>query len=167
MGQIANNYAKVLYEMGISKEVIGEARQIFSKTPQLTEVFVNPTISKKKKHSIIEKVFPKEMHKFFKVLCDYGNFDLIEEIFSEYEKYYDEKNGILKARLTYVTAPDDRRLGEIKTLLMNKYHKKSVEITLNEDQSILGGFIVEAQNCETDWSLRGRLQRLQQGFVRR
>ena len=50
---------------------------------------------------------------------------------------------------------------------MDKHHKKQVELSLVEDPSIIGGFIIEAENFETDWSIRGRLNQLQQSLVRR
>lgn len=167
MTQIAINYAKVLYELNVSKIVIEEAQAIFKASPELKEALVNPVVSKKKKHDIIEKIFPDEIRNFFKVLCDYQSIEVIDEIFVAYKNIYNEKNGILEAKLTYVTEPDEVQLDKIKKLLMNKYNKKQIEISMSEDPDIIGGFILETENVETDWSTRGRLNQLQQRLVRR
>lgn len=167
MIQTAINYAKVLYELEISKDLLEETKDIFKTAPELMVVLANPIIPKKNKHNIIEKTLPKEVHSFFKVLCDYSSIDLLDEIFAAYKKVYNEKNDILEVSLTYVTAPNEKQLDGIKELLMKKYHKEKIELSLIEDPAILGGFIIKTQNCETDWSIRGRLEQLQQRLVRR
>lgn len=167
MTQTAINYAKVLYELGISKTVVEESERIMSSVPELKGALTNPTVSKQNKHNIIEKVFPVEMHHFFKVLSDYQSIDETDNIFAEYKKYYNEKNGILEARLSYVTAPGTEQLEGIRTFLRNKYHKKQVDLILIEDTAILGGFIIQVENQVTDWSIRGRFNQLQQKLVRR
>lgn len=167
MTQIVINYARVLYELKISKKVINESQEILSCEPKLKDTLISPVVSNQKKHNIIEKVFPKEMHNFFKVLCDYQSMEVIDEIFVAYKDYYNEQNSILEAKLTYVTAPDQEQLDGIKTYLMDKHHKKQVELSLVEDPSIIGGFVIQAQNYETDRSIKGRLDQMQQRLVRR
>ena len=167
MTQIAINYAKVLYELGISKKVIYDAQDILSSTPELKEALASPIVSTQKKHNIIERVFPQELHNFFKILCDYQSMEVIDQIFVAYKNYYNEQNSILEAKLIYVTAPNEEQLNNMKEFLMNKHHKKQVELSLVEDPSLIGGFIIEAENFETDWSIKGRLNQLQQRLVRR
>lgn len=167
MTQIAINYAKVLFELEIPREIILETQDILDTVPELKNNLISPVVSNKKKYSIIEKVFPKEIHNFFKVLCDYQSIEVIDEIFVAYKKYYNERNSILEAKLTYVTQPNKEELEDIKVALMKKYQKKQVELSMVCDPSLIGGFIIEAENRETDWSLKGRLDNLRQKLVRR
>jgi len=167
MTQTAINYAKVLYELNISKKIIEDSQEIISSVPELKATLISPVVSNLKKHNIIEKVFPKEMHNFFMVLCDYQSMEVIDQIFVAYKKYYNEQNSILEAKLIYVTVPSEEQIDEIKKILMNKHHKNQIELSLVEDPSIIGGFIIEAENYETDWSIRGRLNQMQQSLVRR
>ena len=167
MTQIAINYAKVLYELEISKKVIYDVQDILSSTPELKDALASPIVSKQEKHNIIEKVFPKEMQNFFMVLCDYQSMEVIDQIFVAYKNYYNEENGILEAKLIYVTVPNEEQLSKIKEILMKKHHKNQVELSLVEDPSIIGGFIIKTDNFETDWSIRGRLNQLQRRLVRR
>ena len=167
MTQTAINYAKVLYELKISKKIIDDSQEILSLVPELKENLISPVVSNQKKHNIIERVFPKEMQNFFMVLCDYQSMEIIDQIFVAYKNYYNEKNSILEAKLIYVTVPNEEQLNTIKKILMSKHHKNQVELSLVEDPNIIGGFIIEAENFETDWSIRGRLNQLQQSLVRR
>jgi len=167
MTQTAINYAKVLYELKISKNIIDDSQEILSLVPELKENLISPVVSNQKKHNIIERVFPKEMQNFFMVLCDYQSMEIIDQIFVAYKNYYNDQNSILEAKLIYVTVPNEEQINTIKDLLMSKHHKNQVELSLVEDPSIIGGFIIEAENFETDWSIRGRLNQLQQSLVRR
>jgi len=167
MTQTAINYAKVLYELKISKKIIDDSQEILSLVPELKENLISPVVSNQKKHNIIERVFPKEMQNFFMVLCDYQSMEIIDQIFVAYKNYYNDQNSILEAKLIYVTVPNEEQINTIKDLLMSKHHKNQVELSLVEDPSIIGGFIIEAENFETDWSIRGRLNQLQQSLVRR
>jgi len=167
MTQTAINYAKVLYELKISKKIIDDSQEILSLVPELKENLISPVVSNQKKHNIIERVFPKEMQNFFMVLCDYQSMEIIDQIFVAYKNYYNDQNSILEAKLIYVTVPNEEQINTIKELLMSKHHKNQVELSLVEDPSIIGGFIIEAENFETDWSIRGRLNQLQQSLVRR
>ena len=64
MTQTAINYAKVLYELGIDKTIIEETEEAFKKVPKLRTSLMSPIIPIQVKHSIIEKVFQKEIKKF-------------------------------------------------------------------------------------------------------
>ena len=160
MTQTAINYAKVLYELGIDKTIIEETEEAFKKVPKLRTSLMSPIIPIQVKHSIIEKVFQKEIKNFLKILCDYHSVEVIEDIFSAYKEYYNEQNGILPAVLTYVACPSEQQLEQMKTFLCKKDHVKEVEWQLEQDDKLLGGFILHVKDYEYDWSLRGRMNQL-------
>lgn len=160
MTQTAINYAKVLYELGIDQSVIEETKEIFEKVPKLKTSLMSPIVPIQVKHSIIEKIFPKEMRNFWKVLCDYESVGAIEDIFSAYEAYYNEQHGILAATLTYVDSPNKQQLEQMGAFLCKKYHAKEVKWKLMQDDKLLGGFILHVKDYEYDWSLRGRMNQL-------
>ena len=95
MTQTANNYGEVLFELGIKKDTVEESKRIFSLTEQLHRTLESPIISKNEKYSIIEKVFPKEIENFLKVVCDHEKMSYIDEIIEAYYKKYNEANNIL------------------------------------------------------------------------
>ena len=74
----ALRYAKVLNELGISKEAVLEAGNIFEKSQELKAALVNPVITKETKHNIIDKVFSEEMRTFLKVVCDHEKMTIAE-----------------------------------------------------------------------------------------
>lgn len=69
-----------------------------------------------------------------------------------------------KAELRYVVPPTDEQLSRIRDFLRKKYNADELELVLQEDKNLLGGFVIRIGNEEYDWSMRGRLQQMQQGL---
>ena len=66
MTQTANNYGTVLFELGITKEIVEKTKEIFELTSELPRVLNCPVVSRKEKHRMIERFFPQEIHHFLK-----------------------------------------------------------------------------------------------------
>ena len=167
MVQTNISYIKVLYELGISLDSVHEAQRILSENPQVQEVLENPVISRDAKDRVISRIFPKEIENFIKVAKNHGKTSLLPEIFEGYEEYRKKCEEILTARLIYVTKPTQRQAEDIKQFLCSRYGKKQVELEMIQDTSLLGGFILQADDHEYDWSLRARYQRLGEKLLRR
>lgn len=155
-------YAKVLYELHISREAIQKSEDIFAEIPQLRDVFVNPTIREEEKFKVIDQVFPEEIRNFLKVACRHRRMDLIGDIFKAYYKYSDKQNRILNAVLTCAKPPSEVQIERMKAFLCKKYNAVKAYIEIRQDEALLGGFVLRVGNDEYDWSLQGRLNRLEQ-----
>ena len=82
----ALRYAEVLYQLKVPEEAIGETKRLWEVSEELPEVLSNPAVSKEQKHGIIDRIFPKEMRSFLKVLVDHEKAGILEEIFQGYEE---------------------------------------------------------------------------------
>ena len=153
MTQTASNYGTVLFELGVKKE-------IFSLTEELPKMLQSPIVSKDAKHRLIEDIFPEEIRNFLKVVSDHQEMDLMDDIFVAYKKTYDENHGILCAEMSYVMEPDAKQVEQMKAYLANKYGKQTVELSMVEDKSLIGGFVLRVGDKE-DYSMKGRLDRLE------
>lgn len=91
MTQTANNYATVLLELGVTRRAVDETKEILSLTQDLPKSLKSPVVSKQDKHKLIDRIFPESMKNFLKVVCDYGEADLLEEIFAAYDVVEAEK----------------------------------------------------------------------------
>jgi len=167
MTQAAINYGQVLYELSIPEEAVEEAALILKTVPQLKEALCSPVTGKNSRRRIIDRVFPAEIRNFLKVLADHQSMDLAEDIFKAWQARVCEQKGILEASLFYVTEPEEEQLREIKAMLCKKYGKKDVRLSLIQDLSLIGGFILRVGDVETDWSLKGRFKQLEQKIMRR
>ena len=162
MTQETLNYAEQLQKQNIPKEVIFQTEDIFQTVPQLKSDLENPAIALTKKHAIIEKIFPSQIRDFLKVLCDNKCMDSWSEIQKAYKEQAPEKKGSLRVVLSYVTAPTEEQLHSIKDFVQKKFNCQDIAIEMEEDKSLVGGFVIKAGNQEYDWSTKGRLKQLEE-----
>ncbi|WP_419196112.1 F0F1 ATP synthase subunit alpha [Caproiciproducens galactitolivorans] len=158
----------MLVNLLVPKEVVRQTADIFTALPQIEADLSNPVVPVEKKHTVIEKVFPKEIRDFLKLLCDNQTFSHFGEIFDTYKDLTRENRDVFSVVITYVTAPDDGQLQKIKEFLAKKYDTDpdQMEIALKEDPELLGGFIIRAGNQEFDWSMRGRLRQMKEQMAK-
>lgn len=163
----AVNYAKTLYDLSVSREVIQNTKEIFREVPELVQSLENPLVPFETKAKVIDRVIPEEMRNFVKVTCRHHRTDLLEEIFEDYEELCRQHEKTIHASLRYVTAPKDAQLDGIKAFLCREFEAQKAEIEMIEDKSLIGGFVLLAGGREYDWSLRGRYRKLEQKLTRR
>lgn len=155
-------YAKVLFELGIAGDVIENARTIVQETPELQGVLGNPVVEKERKHKIIDRVFPKEIRSFMKVVTDYGKIDHINEIFLAYEENKNKMAGIVTVKLTYVTPPTDQQQKGMEQFICKEFSAAGVIWERQERPELIGGFKLYVNGREYDYSVQGRMNRLEQ-----
>lgn len=167
MTQTTRNYGRVLYDLGVPKEAVAKVREIVDGCEELAEALSSPAVPVKSKLNIIDKVFqgediPKIFVNFLKQVCENHRMKDILDILDSYTVFYNEDNGIVAAEFYYVTMPDERQTANIKKYLCREYHAKEAEIIFKKDESLKGGFLINVNNTEFDYSMRGRLNHLKQ-----
>ena len=149
-------YAKQLFRMRVPKSVIEETSRIFEVLPETAGQLSDATIPLEKRMSIIDSIFPTEVRDTLKVLCNDGLLSAWGEVAEEYEKISNEESTKLKVHLRYVTKPEGEQLKRIREFVYNKYHSRNIEVVLEEDESLGGGFVLEVGHDQYDWSTKGR-----------
>ena len=146
MTQKAINYGIVLYQLGISQDMVEEIKALVDENLELADALASPVVEHAEKRKVIDRVFDrfgsKELVNFMKTLCDNDGFDMINDIFDEYEKYAREQQDILSATLYYVTPPTDKQKAGIEDFLMKEYGSKAVQLSMVEKKE------VSAQNAK-------------------
>ena len=158
----ALEYAKRLRELNIPGDIVGQTGDIFKAVPQVKLDFESPAVALSAKHNVIEKVFPLQIRDFLKVLCDNGDIYLWDDICTAYRELSPEKKGEFVVTLSYVTAPTEEQLQNIRDFVQKKYHRDDMVFETKEDPALGGGFIIRAGNEVYDWSTNGRMK---QGII--
>ncbi|RDU24826.1 F0F1 ATP synthase subunit alpha [Anaerosacchariphilus polymeriproducens] len=156
------DYAKTLYGLSVPKEMIQQTIDILEAVPQIKENFINNDIPIEKKHNIIDKVFPKNMRDYLKILCDNQNMDIFDDIIKVYEGMKEKDSSKLIATIYYTVYPNIEQINKVKEFLCKKFQKESIEMKFIEDKSLIGGFKIRIGNQEYDWSMIGRLKSMEQ-----
>lgn len=163
----ARSYGVVLYELAIPQQMIEGMAKVFRENGELWKVLESPVVPAKKKHAILEKIFTEPEYSkllvhFLDKACDAGCISEIGDIYHAWKAYAMEQEGILNARLYYVTEPDREQLTQMKQFLCRTYQKKEARMEQIHMPELIGGFILKTGDIEYDYSLRGRLKRLGQ-----
>ncbi|MBR1864957.1 MAG: F0F1 ATP synthase subunit alpha [Lachnospiraceae bacterium] len=167
MTQAALNYASDLYKGETPKEYLIQVKDILDIVPQIRLEFEDPTVPLEKKHVVIERVFPKEIRNFLKVLCDNGDFRLFDEIIPALAQMGEEPAAKEEhAKLIYVTPPTEEQLDGIRRFLIKEFNNSDIELECEEDASIKSGFILRVGTKEYDWSEKGRIEQLEKKIAK-
>ena len=158
MLQKVSDYAQQLYKMHVPNSEIEETSRIFEVLPETASQLSDPTVPLENRLAIIDSIFPTEVRDILKVLCQNGLLSSWMDIADEYRRVSEEESTKLSVRLRYVTKPEEEQLKRIRTFVFNKYHTRNIEMRLEEDASLGGGFILEVGNDQYDWSTKGRRQ---------
>lgn len=167
MKQVVTSYAKVLLTMENVSEMVEEAQKTFQNCPELVDALSNPTISEKEKFAVIDRLFPKEIRSYLKVVCRNDEMDSIIDIFSEYHTLQRLQKQCVHAVLEYVTPLTETQLSAMKKMICVKTGKPEVELELQENPDLHGGFVLHIGDEVYDRSLRGIIRNMRKSLIRR
>ena len=157
MTQTADRYGKVLYDLRVPAEDVEQMKAALCAAPQLVKILNDPTLTKEVKHEIIETIFPKSLHNFLKTVSDRRRCDQIDDMLKSYRA----------ATLYCVHEPDENQKAQMEQFVRRTYGVNGVEMTVEQQPDLIGGFVLRVGDREFDWSLRGRVRQLQQRLIRR
>ena len=163
----AIRYAKAIIEVATSKNVAKEVSNdmflvatTINDNLELDTFIQNPTIKVEVKENALLEVFANtnEVTKsLFHLLFENKRFEILGAIASEYNKLFDEENGIEVAKVTTAIAMDADLEAKVKAKIAT-FSDKKVTIENVVDASIIGGFILKIGDKQYNASVANRLQ---------
>jgi F-type H+-transporting ATPase subunit delta len=167
ISQRALNYAKILYSMKLPAVTINESKDLLLEHNELMDILESPVVKKQERDAVIDRLFQNEISSFVKVLCENEAVGLFAQISEAYDELEREQMNTLRARLIYVKKPGEEELSQIKNMLCDKYKKSEVYLELEEDASLIGGYILSVGDTVFDKSIKGALSEMQKALNRR
>ncbi|GAA3761706.1 ATP synthase F1 subunit delta [Flavobacterium ginsengiterrae] len=163
----AIRYAKAILDLanskGVAEAVNNDMKSIASAIENNTELstFIqNPTTTVEVKESALLEVFANVngvTKGLFHLLFENKRFEILDAIAVEYNKLFDESNGVEVAKVT-TAIPMDAAL-EAKVLAkVATLSDKKITIENIVDPSIIGGFILRIGDNQYNASVANRLQ---------
>ena len=163
----AIRYAKAILDMANSKSTANEVSQDMTLIAttikgnlELNTFIQNPTIKVEVKESALLEVFASVNNVtkgLFHLLLENKRFEILEAIAVEYNKLFDEANGIEVAKVTTAIAITP----ELEAKVLDKikeFSNKKVTIENIVDASIIGGFILRIGDKQYNASVANRLK---------
>ena len=163
----AIRYAKAILDLATSKNVAKEVSNdmfliatTINGNMELDSFIQNPTIKVEAKENALLEVFANtnEVTKsLFHLLFENKRFEILGAIASEYNKLFDEMNGVQVAKVTTAIPMDADLEAKVKAKIAT-FSDKKVTIQNTVDASIIGGFILRIGDKQYNASVANRLQ---------
>ena len=109
MTQTTMDYASELVKTPDAKDYIGDVYDILEAVPAVRAELEDQNIALETKHVVIDRIFPKNIRSFLKLLCDNHDFHLFDEIRDAFLDMLKKPQATDEvAELIYVTEPTGR-----------------------------------------------------------
>ncbi|NOY86708.1 MAG: ATP synthase F1 subunit delta [Deltaproteobacteria bacterium] len=172
IGQVlARRYARAIMDLATEKGLVGEIGEdlkniasLFTTSPDLENVFSDPTVphaaKEKVLNSIFEKINVRELAgRFVSVLLEKNRIDGIGEIAEAYQHLYDLEENRIRARVVVAAPLGDRDTKRVHDAL-SKLSGKEIVLQVEVDESIVGGMVAYVGGRVYDGSISNQLQQI-------
>lgn len=175
---VARRYATALADVAIERR---EERQIqteldhwaamIESSPQLKEVFANPTIVHDHKRNVLEDLIARMRVKdttasFLRVLLKNQRLAQLREIAARYGQVLDERSGVLAGSVT-TARPIPEELKKTLHETLSAATGCTVRLSFDTDEKIIGGMVARIGSTVFDGSVQSHLERLAEGLAGR
>ncbi len=173
MSRAAIRYAKAILDIaqtsGKADAVNNDMKSIVnavSESADLKDFLTSPIIKIEVKKSALSEIFSNvqnETNSLFHLLFENKRFEILEAIAIQYNKLFDESNGIEVAKVT-TAFPITVEL-ETKVLAkIAEFSNKKITIQNIVDPTIIGGFILRVGDQQYNASVANKLSELKREF---
>ena len=151
-------------ERTIQDELISWERMI-SSNPELREAFANPTVPYEQKRGVLNELIAKTKvdsitANFLQILLKNQRLTALSEINSRLATVLDDRAGAVAAHVTTATPVNE----ETKRILSEKlsgFTGKSVRLSFDVDDSLIGGIVTRVGSTVYDGSIRTQLDQME------
>src|SRR5687767_10101180 len=168
MGAAANRYARALIDSLYPDHAEAGLQQlqtfsaVLKEHPDARRIFENPTFSAESRRKVLQEIgsklkFEKRVSNFINLLVERSRLDILEEIIIAYQRFLDERMGIVRAVVTTAQPLDAAQQKELHARL-EKVTGKQVLMEVALDPSLIGGVVAQVGSTIYDGSIRQQLQ---------
>jgi F-type H+-transporting ATPase subunit delta len=169
-GTISKRYAKAIFQYALGRgeeECLHTEMKMlseqFTALPLLGKVLEDPTIPSAEKVNVLITAAGKTPSAAYQqavhLVIKNGRGHYMQHIAWVYDKVFREEKNRTVIKLT-TTEPADIKMQKALINLIVKDKDKQVDFAAKIDENIIGGFILEVEDCRLDASVKNQLNRL-------
>tara|TARA_B100000674_G_C37777088_1_gene885381 strand:- start:49 stop:561 length:513 start_codon:yes stop_codon:yes gene_type:complete len=160
---IARPYAQAIYDHSEGWEVDLEQLERALETPAVQQLIDSPKLAYKEKTDVFLSLFEGEIESktsnFVRVLGESKRISLIPHISKEYKKLLSGTKGSSEVYITSAFELSEEQVDKITESLKGRYGD-SLTVEQVIDKSLIGGFSIKCGDEVTDYSVKGKLEKL-------
>jgi F-type H+-transporting ATPase subunit delta len=175
MSVAANRYARALIDaLPPAKaeegyEQLVNLNGLLDREVEARKLFENPTVSVERRKLLLKKIadelgFSAHVRNFIDLLIERNRLPLLQEIIRAYQKFLDERLGIVRASVTAAQPLDDGQRREL-TAKLEKATGKRIRMDVSIDRNLLGGVVARVGSTIYDGSLLQQLNSVRERLV--
>ncbi|GAB4238235.1 MAG: F0F1 ATP synthase subunit delta [Acidobacteriota bacterium] len=169
-------YAQALGEVAVESrletevlEQLQQFQQLVAEHRELRETLASPAYPLQVKREIIGKVADAlRLHdivrNFLLLLEERGRLRQLPEIVAAYQRFLDDRRGIVQVEATLPNALDEQGLKGLEERL-KRVLARPVRLHVRVDESLIGGIVVQIGSTVFDGSVRAALRRVRERLV--
>lgn len=172
---IARPYAHAAFDYARKKQQLSawkaflESASSIARDPAVINVMANPAVSTEKLYSLfhdsLAPLLDTERNNFLLLLAQHKRFVALPDITELFNAYYAAQEKLSSVRIvTAIDIPEKFREKLIQALSKRTHHDVTLHCDINP--SIIGGAIIHIGDKVIDGSIRGKLTRLLESFLR-
>ena len=160
---IARPYAQAIYDHSEGWEVDLEQLELALNTPEVQMLIDSPKLAYKEKTEVFLSLFEGQIESktsnLVKVLGESKRISLIPHISKEYRKLLSGAKSSSEVVITSAFELSAEQLGKVTDSLKGRYGD-SLTVEQVIDNSLIGGFSIKCGDEVTDYSIKGKLEKL-------
>jgi len=170
---VARRYATALADVVLESNEASEVQRelaawenIIQASPELQEVFRNPTIALDQKRALLKKLSERARPRqttvnFLKVLLQNQRLTELSEINRKFAEVLDERAGMIAAKVTTARPVPEDFQQQLHTKLSSLTQKK-VRIDFATDPDLIGGLVTRIGSTVYDGSVKNQLEQIKE-----
>ena len=181
MASVVGTYARAFADVVMTTKnqldparVLGELHSIealLKESDQLRRVFENPSIPGDRKRAVLDAITARlrttrQVRNFIAVLTDHRRLPLFSEILKQVEQELNDRQGFAEAQVSTARQLSDPEKQMLEAEI-TKMTGKKVRARYEQDDSLLGGAVVQVGSTIYDGSVKGQLEKIREQLVGR
>lgn len=174
---IAKTYGDALFELALEEnkldaiaEDVAVVTSVFDENPELTKLMNHPKIEKSEKCQVMENVLKgkvaDEIAGFFDIIIKKDRYNDLPAILDYFLTKVKEYKNIGTAFVTTANALNDEQKNKVETRLLDTTKYKEMDITYNEDPSLIGGMVIRIGDRVVDSSIKTKIYELTKDLLK-
>ena len=175
MEEIAQVYARSLFEVALDQDKIDEIREQLGEFADAMEAdrelqvfFFSPYFSSGEKKDGVDKVVEngdEHVVRFLELLAERHRMPALFRIRKEFDRLWAEENQLLPVTITSAVELDEDTVKDLGKRIEEQTGRK-IELTTNIDTGLIGGLQMRVGNMVYDASIKSRLEKLRKEVAR-
>lgn len=169
--KLSTPYARALFDFSVKKNIMHQITADFqnlalfiNEAKELEAYLNNPIVSSQAKKDILTKLLKSQINsetfKFLMVLVKRDRINLLSSIVNSYLELVYETASIKIVKVSTASPFTDEQKEMLIEKLKQLTNAREIRLTINEDSSLIGGFLIKTESKIIDYTIKNQLQQL-------